>query len=145
MSELKSPVGYWGIGMGAAALMLVLVHIWAGPFSVQPSLEQTVAEKAVAIRDATVAALKGEQVEQSVEPGIDLDEAVSVGGAVLGGLAVVLGVIGFARRESTRVVAGAAVLGAGAIAFQFAAFAVAAIFVAIIVAAVISKLSFDLG
>ncbi len=145
MSELRSPLGYWGIGIGATALLIVLVHFWVGPFSVQPSLEQTVAEKAVAIRDATVAALKGEQLEEAAAPEMDLDKAISVGGAVAGGLAVILGVVSFARRESSRVAGGAAVLGAGAIAFQFAALAVAAIAVAIIVAAVVSKLGFDIG
>jgi hypothetical protein len=37
------------------------VHFWGGPFTPQPSLETSVAEKAVAIRDATLAALKGEE------------------------------------------------------------------------------------
>ena len=50
--------------------------------------------------------------------------------------------MGFAKHEPVRVAGGAAVLGAGAIAFQFAALAVGAIIVAILIAAVISQLDF---
>jgi hypothetical protein len=136
-----SKLGFFGIAVGATALLLVLVHFWAGPFSRQPTLESTVAERAVAIRDATVAALKGEDAtDYAPPPEMNLDKALDVTGAVLGGLAVILGVLGFATKESGRVAGGAAVLGAGAIAFQFAAMAVGMIVAAIIVAAVISSL-----
>ncbi|MDX1571775.1 MAG: hypothetical protein R3200_14940, partial [Xanthomonadales bacterium] len=74
----------------------------------------------------------------------DTDQLVSIGTAVLGGLAIILGVIGFARKESWRAASGAAVLGGGAIAFQFAALALAAIVLAILVAAVLSQLGLDL-
>jgi len=143
MAEATSKLGFIGIAVGATALLLVLVHFWAGPFSPQPTLESTVAEKAVAIRDATVAALKGEEVREYVPPSeMNLDKALDISGAALGGIAVILGVLGFAKKESSRVAGGAAVLGAGAIAFQFAALAVGAIIVAILIAAVISQLGF---
>jgi len=141
MEESASKIGFIGIAVGAAALLLVLVHFWAGPFSPQPTLESTVAEKAVAIRDATVAALKGEEVNEYASPSeMNLDKALDISGSVLGGIAVILGVLGFAKKESARVAGGAAVLGAGAIAFQFAALAVGAIIIAILIAAVISQL-----
>jgi len=56
MEESASKTGFIGIASGSAALLLALVRYWAGPFSPLPALESTVAEKAVAIRDATVAA-----------------------------------------------------------------------------------------
>lgn len=141
MVDKPSKLSFLGIAFGAVALLLVLVHFWAGPFSPQPTLESTVAEKAVAIRDATVAALKGEEVRDYAPPSeMNLDKALAVSGSVLGGIAVILGVLGFAKKESARVAGGAAVLGAGAIAFQFAAVAVGAIVVAILIAAVISQL-----
>lgn len=143
MSEVTSKLGFTGIAVGAAALLLVLVHFWAGSFSPQPTLETTVAEKAVAIRDATVAALKGEDAREYAPPSeMNLDKVIDISGSVLGGIAVILGVLGFATKESPRVAGGAAVLGAGAIAFQFAALAVGAIIVAILIAAVISQLGF---
>jgi len=144
MAEKSSKLGFIGIVVGAAALLLVLVHFWAGPFSPQPTLESTVAEKAVAIRDATVAALKGEEVKEYAPPTeMNLDKALDISGSVLGGAAIILGVLGFAKKESVRVAGGAAVLGTGAIAFQFAALAVGAIIVAILIAAVLSQLGIN--
>ena len=146
MADEVAKFGFMGIALGAIALIMVLVHFWAGPFSPQPSLEKTVAEKAVAIRDATVAALKGKEIEDSSSRSpMTLDKAIGMAGAVLGGLAIILGVIGFARKEPLRVAGGAAVLGASAIAFQFMIVAIGAIIVAILVAAVISQLDFGLG
>ena len=144
-TQQKSKVfGLWGIGVGAFALLLVLFHFYAGPLSPTPTLEQSVAEKAVAIRDATVAALKGEEVKAAKSREMNLDRALEVGAAVLGGLAVILGVIAFARHESVRAAVGGPVLGAGAIAFQFAAVALGAIVFALILAAVLYKLDFDI-
>lgn len=145
MTENGSTIGYFGIGLGAIALLVSIVHFWAGPFSPQPSFESTVAETAVAIRDATISALKGEETEQkrSSRREIDLDQGLRIAAGVLGGLAIVLGVVSFARRESARVGGGAAVLGGAAIAFQFAVVALGAILVAILVVGVLSQLGFD--
>lgn len=100
--------------------------------------------KSAVIRDATVAALKGKEVEQpAYRSKMDLDKALDITGAVLGGIAIILGVLGFAKKEPVRIAGGAAVLGAGAIAFQFAALAVGAIIVAILIAVVVSQLDFS--
>jgi|GEM_PF-3061879 len=49
--------GFIGTIAGAIALMLALVSFWAGPFPPQPSLEESVTETVLSIRDASVAAL----------------------------------------------------------------------------------------
>ena len=140
MNEQSSKISFTGIAIGAMALLLAVVHFWAGPFSPQPTLEQTVAEKAVSIKEATLAALKGKDPIPPAERGsMDTDQVVSLATAVLGGLAIILGVIGFAKKEPLRVAGGAAVLGGGAIAFQFAVLALGAIVLAILVAAVLSQ------
>lgn len=142
MEEKKSTLSFIGIGLGAVALMLALVHFWAGPFTPQPSLEQTVAEKAVAIRDATVAALKGEAAPapQQAPAGYDLDQLASIATAVLGGLAAILAVVGIALKEPMRVAGGAAALGVGALAFQFAVLALGVIALVVLVAVVLGGL-----
>jgi hypothetical protein len=145
MESSNPTISFIGIGVGAIALLLALVHFWAGPFSPQPSLEQAVAEKAVSIKKATMAALKGEEAPPPTTREIDTDEIISISTAVLGGLAIILGVIGFAKKESIRAAGGAAVLGGGAIAFQFAAIALGAIVFAILVAAVLSQLDIGIG
>lgn len=144
MDKQSSKFGFIGIAIGSLALLLTLVHFWAGPFSPQPTLEKTVAEKAVAIKKATIAALKGEEQQVPVrQSSMDTDKMVSLATAVLGGLAIILGVFGYAKKEPLRVAGGAAVLGGSAIAFQFAVLALGAIVLAILIAAVLSQIGID--
>jgi hypothetical protein len=144
MDNRKSTIGFLGIGIGSIALLMAIVHFWAGPFSPQPSLEKTVAEKTVAIKNATIAALKGEEIqEKSSSLRIGFDQGLRIATGVMGGLAIIFGVIGFAKRESSRVAGGAAVLGGTAIAFQFAVVALGAIVLAILIAAVISQIGIE--
>ncbi len=131
-----------GIVFGSIALLLALAHFWAGPFSSQPTLEQVVAEKAVSIKQATIAALKGEKAEPQKSAPMNFDGVVSLATAILGGLAVILGVFGYSRKEPMRVAGGAVLLGGFAIAFQFVAAALIAIIIAILVAAVLSQIGF---
>jgi hypothetical protein len=144
MEENRSTIGFIGIAIGAIALLAAIIHFWMGPFSPQPSLERTVAEKAVAIKNATIAVLKGEEIEEKVSPrNIDLDHAARIATSVLGGLAVILGVVSFAKREPLRVGGGAALLGGAAIAFQFAVIALGAIVLAILIGTVISQIGIE--
>ena len=140
MDEPKSTFSFIGIGLGSITLLLAIVHFWAGPFSPQPSFEQTVAVKAASIKQATIAALKGKEAPALQSRVIDTDQAISIGTAILGALAIILGVIGYAKKEPMRVAGGAAVLGGSAIAFQFAVVALGAIVLAILVAAVLSQI-----
>jgi len=144
MEEQGSKISFIGIAIGAMALILAIVHFWAGPFTPQPTVEQTVAEKAVAIKEATIAALKGEEPVAPVKrSSMDMDNIASLATAVLGGLAVILGVIGYATKEPLRVAGGAALLGGSAIAFQFAVLALGAILLAILVVGVLSQIGID--
>ena len=146
--DRKSPrIALVAIALGASALLLAIVHFWSGPFTEQPKLEETVAEKAVAIRDATIATLKGE--EKSTQSAAketsswDLDRVARLATGVLAGLAIVLGVVSAALHEPLRAAAGGVVLGGAALAFQFAVLAIGAIFIAILIAAVLGELGFD--
>lgn len=148
-SGVRKPprVGAIAIVFGGMALMLAIVHFWSGPFSPQPSLETTVAEKAVAIRDATMAALKGEEAKNAAATNVrsnwDLDKVARLATGVLAGLAIILAVVSLALHEPLRVAAGGVILGGAALAFQFAILAIGAIFVAILIAAVLGELGFD--
>ena len=128
--------------MGGVALLLALVHFWAGPFSEQQTLETTVAEKAASIKNATIKALKGEEYKETYQAKWDADKIVNVSTAVLGGLAFILSVLAFAKKEPTRVAAGGAALGFSAIAFQFIAMYAMALLVVLLIAAVLSGTGF---
>ena len=141
MSESKSKISLFGIGVGAIALLLALVHFWSGPFTEKPPLEQKVAEKVVAIKDATLAALKGEEFQAKPQPsGYDLDQILSIATALLGGIAMILGVVAYAQKEPMRAAGGAALLGGAAIAFQFLALALGAIILVLLISAVLGSL-----
>ena len=147
MERRQARVGFIAIALGALALLLAIVHVWAGPFSPQPKLETTVAEKAVAIRDATIAALKGEKsaAPESTTSASrwDLDRVAKVATGVMAGSAIVLAVLSLALHEPLRVAAGGVILGGAALAFQFAILAIGAIFIAVLIAAVLGELSFE--
>ena len=71
---------------------------------------------------------------------MDIDKFIDILTAVLGGLAIIFGVICYAKKELIRISGGAAFLGAGAIAFQFLTFALSIIVVVILIAAVLGSL-----
>ncbi len=140
-------LGYYGIAAGAASLLLAVVHFWAGPFAPQPSLETTVAQSAVEIRDATVRALRGETAQEKKIAEWDVDKTIQVVVAVCAGLAIILSVIGFVRREPKRRVFAGAMLGVGAITFQFVTWFAIALLVVILISAVLQNFDglIDLG
>ncbi len=138
--ESKSKFGFTGIALGSIALLMALIHFYAGPFAPQPSLEETVANKAVAIKEATIAKLKGEEIKKApVVASLDTDKILNIAIAALGGLAFILGILGYALKEPLRVAGGAAILGGSAIAFQFLTLALGAIIIVILVAAVLTS------
>lgn len=131
----------FGIVVGALALLLALVHFWAGPFSAQPTLETVIAQKAASIRSAALDALAGkEPVSESTMAHWDADKIADVVTAVFGGLAVIFAVLSLVQKEPTRVAGGAAALGVSAIAFQFIAMYAMALLVVLLIVAVISSL-----
>ncbi len=90
-----------------------------------------------------MAALKGEEIKKETWTSKwNADKFIDVVTALLGGIAIIIAVFAYIRKESLRVAGGAAVLGGGAIAFQFAALALGVIVVAIILSVVLSQLDF---
>lgn len=61
----KDLFGWIGIAVGSIALLLAMVHFYAGPFSPQLTLESLVASKAVAIKHSLLATLTGHRVFES--------------------------------------------------------------------------------
>ena len=142
MAEKRATLGFSGIAVGGAALLLALVHFWAGPFAPQPTLETTVAQKAAAIRQATISALQGRANQETVKPNWNADRVTRVTTASLCGLALILSILSFALREPGRVSAGGAILGVSAVAFQFIAMYAMALLVVLLIAAVLSGFGF---
>lgn len=132
-----------GIVVGGIALILALVHFWAGSFVPQPSLQSVVAETAISIRQAAIDALRGKPVAQPVySPQYDADKITHITTAVLGGIAFILAALSFSSHESKDAALSAAVLGISAIVFQFIGMYVAVVLMIILIIAVLSSLGF---
>lgn len=138
---MKYKFGDCGIVFGGLALMLALVHFWGGPFSPQPTMETVVAEKAASLRQAAIDAFNGKSVvETTYKKKIDADSIINIVTAVLGGIALILGVVSFAQDEPIRVAGGAAILGVSAIAFQFIAMVVMIMLAILLIGVVLSSI-----
>ncbi len=115
----RSWIAAVALAVGALALMLAAVHKAAGPFAKPPPLKQVIQDKARSMYDRAMDALRGtETPPPPVRPKHDLDQIVSGATAGLGALAVALALIAYARRESLRASAAAAILGVAAMPWQ---------------------------
>lgn len=136
--------GVLGVVFGFLAFAGVVGHFFAGPVDPPPPIEVSIAEKAASIRDATVAALKGEDYEakSTVRPRT-VDDYLTYSFIALAVIAILMAVIGFVRHERIRPAIAASALGGLAITFQFAIMIFFGLLCAIVLAAVIDKLDFD--
>jgi hypothetical protein len=129
---------------GFLAFAAVVAHFFAGPLEPPPPVEVSIADKAASIRDATVAALKGEEYEAAPAPRVrTLDDYLTYTFIGLAVLAILMAVVGFVRHERLRPAVAGAALGGFAITFQFAVMLFFALLCAFLLAAVIDKLDFD--
>jgi hypothetical protein len=122
MSEtvVESPAyfGWTGLLIGAVTLVAALVIFWAGPFAPQQATGVTLGELAADVGKSALRSVAGlPQPEPETLPR-DLDDFLEIAVAVLGGLAIVLGVVSIVRHEPFRPAVGAIVLAGGAILFQ---------------------------
>ena len=140
----NSMFGMLAVVLGFLAFAAVVGHFFVGPVDPPPPVEVSIAEKAASIRDATVAALKGEEydAERNVQPRT-LDDYLTYSFIALAVVAILLSVIGFVKHERLRPSIAGAALGGLAITFQFATMVFFGLLCAIVLAAVIDKLDFD--
>ena len=123
-----------GLILGALALLLAIGQFWFTAASPKPALEDRVADKVIAIRDATLDRLAGREKE-APEPQWDSYQLVMAATSVLGSLALILGVLGYVRKEPTRACLSAAALGGAAVAFPFVVGALGAVIVLVAIMA----------
>lgn len=146
MTEKAAGAGFGilSIVMGFVAFAAVVGHFFAGPIDPPPPIEVSIAEKAADIRDATVAALKGEEYE--AEPTVrpkTLDDYLTWSFVGLGVLAILMAVIGFVRHERLRPSIAGAALGALAITFQFFTVVFFALIFVLLLSVVLEQLDFS--
>lgn len=126
------------LALGALALLACIVHFWVVAAAPSPAIEDVVADKVMAIRDATLDRLAGRRTEpQSQEASWDRAQLFIAATSLTGGLAIVLAAVGFARKEPHRSCAVAATLGLAAVVFPYVIGAIGAVLVIIAVSALL--------
>ena len=139
----RSKLSSFGLAVGAAALLITITNFWIAASAPPASIEDRIADKAVAIRDTTIQRLTGRSSSPDPqEPSIDTSRVVAVSASALGGLALVLAVVGLVRGEPRRACAGAAALGASALVFPFVMGAIGA---AVLIATLVALLALFFG
>lgn len=134
--------GWSGIALGGLALLLAMVHFYAGPFTPQQTLESLVVGKVVAIKESLLASLAGHNIPEKISrPHYDVDRILKIVTAVLAVGAVVMGAIAAACKENPRAVSAAVMLGIGTLAFQIAMFAFGVIMAIFLIFLVLSLIS----
>lgn len=108
-----------GMFFGSIALLLVVVSFMAGPFSPHTTLEGAIADKAVAIKQAAIAALQGKKFVPTAS-GWDIDRIIETVTAVLAAAAIICGTVGGVIKENWHAASAAILFGVSVVAFQFA-------------------------
>lgn len=112
--------------LGALALVAAVGHEATGPLIPPQTIEAATIERAQSLKERVSALWEGEAAPPpKLSAGWTLDRGLAVSIALAAALSVALGVIGFVRHEPARGALAAALLGAGALAFQFFVAAVA--------------------
>ncbi|QJF50957.1 hypothetical protein [Roseobacter ponti] len=122
--HFQANAGTAGFLIGVIAMMIMVIHLWAGPFAPQQSAGVAIGELAAEIRLSATKALRGIGNPPPEVPERDIDQLLIAGATILAGLAVVLGLIGLIRREPGRPALFAVGLGVSAILFQLFVFTI---------------------
>jgi uncharacterized membrane protein len=141
----RAPFGWSGFATGAAALILTLVILWAGPFAPQPSAGSSIGELAAEIAKSAARSVAGQPQPAPVAVSRNIDDFLNIFVGVLAGLAVVLGVASLIRHEHKRAALSGVGLGLAAIGIQLFAFAIMMIVGALVIASTIYAMRDTLG
>jgi hypothetical protein len=143
--ETTATFSCFAIGLGALALAMALIHVFAGPFAPTQSLDVTIGEFAANVRAAAQRALAGEAQPAPVAAAWDIDRILRAALPAAGVLSVLLAVVGLLRQEPKRAALCGLALGTGAILAQVLLWVAMAICAAIIIAAIIDNIGDVLG
>lgn len=140
-----APFGWAGFVTGAAALILTLVIVWAGPFAPQQSVGVSIGEMAAEIAKSAARSVSGQPQPEPATVQRTIDDHLRIGVAVLAGLAVVLGVASLIRHEHRKAAVSGIGLGVAAIGIQLFVYAVMMIAGVVLIASVIYALRDSFG
>ena len=142
-NEKSTAFGLGSMAIAALALLVAVVHLSLGPVAPQKPIETTIAEKAVAIKEAARRVMTGEpKPEPKAESSArwSTDQIIELAVLALAGIAVVLAVVALVRREQQRLAFAGFSLGTSVLLITWLQWIALVICGAIIVAAIIHSL-----
>ncbi|WP_420863607.1 hypothetical protein [Algirhabdus cladophorae] len=141
--DQKPVLGVIGFFVGAAAILLVLIHFWAGPFAPQQPAGVTLGELAGDIaKNAARKAIGLDPAEQDLIPQVwDIDRYLEIIAPILAGLAGIFGVAGLVCNEKWRFSGAAILFAVVAVVFQLFAFTILMLVGVLLIYAILSSLN----
>ncbi len=147
MSEARTEkANHFGVGamaIAAIALLIAVIHLSAGPFKPQEPVSKTIAETAVAIKEAAKRAVTGEDLP-AAEPAAsrwDIDRVLDILVLVLAGIAMALAIFALLRKEPQTPAYVGFSLGVGVVLMAYLQWLALLICGAIILVAILNNLS----
>nr|WP_319385827.1 hypothetical protein [uncultured Roseibium sp.] len=110
--------GIAGMALGAIAIVMVLFLHSAGPLDPRPTVGQSIGEIAADISASALKKFKGEELPPPQARPWSLDRTLSTVAYILGGIAIILGSVGYVLRENRRVTLAAVGFGGLAVGLQ---------------------------
>ena len=136
---MKTKFSLPGMIIGTTSFVVAVLHLWLGPIE-KVSIEDIAVQKARKIKQAMINLVTDNdaKVDKEIEMGPDKIVNAAVMITALAGM--VLGLIGFVRKENIRYASTSIAISGVTIALQYVVAAVGAIVVALLIIAVLSKL-----
>ncbi len=130
--------GVMGTFFGCLAVLAAVLPTWVLPIVMPPEpVDRVVVSTAQSIKERVIAKAQGVEYKEA-ERKTDWYGLFSAAAVTLGALALVFGAISFVAREPWRFAGAAAVLGVGAIVFQFSLMVAGALIAILLVAVILS-------
>ncbi len=143
MLEPKSnSFGLLAMVLAAIGLVVAVIQLSVGPFETHPPIEKTIAETAVAIKDAAKRAVTGEKAPEPVvvKSGMDIDTIIGIAVIVFAAAGMAMAVLALFRRETQTPAYVGFSLGAGVLLMAWLQWIALIICGAIILVAIINNL-----
>ncbi len=129
-----------GLSIALLVMILSLTSPWiAGAISPPESVEDQAVAKVLSIKDKLAKGLKGEEYK-SEEKQFSFVSALNFSIIFFAAVAVILGVLGFVKREDNRMSGAAIAIGASLVLFQYFLMLAAALIVLFLVGAILKGL-----
>jgi len=135
------PFGAAAMAIAAAALVLAVAHLAAGPFAPRKPVEETIVETAVKIKAAARRAVTGEAAPPPAPaPRRDIDRILKLTVLALGAAAMMSAIVALVRNEPRAPAFSGFALGAGVLLVAWLQWIALILCGAIILAAIIANL-----